>query len=181
MKELFHNKKVLIVDDEPEVRSLLVSMLRPIHSSLEVVEADNGQAAIAMARQQQPDVIVLDLHLPIMDGYAVLTQLKAIPETQKIPVAVLTGYGGRLTEADVVKSGADVFLEKPIAPIHFLATVAGLMRIKSNYDQLGHEADDLRVQTIRFLEALSKEIGEERLGELLQKEAPGLANHLGVS
>lgn len=180
MKELFHNKKVLIVDDEPEVRSLLVTMLKPIHSSLTVIEAENGQVAIQMAREHGPDVIVLDLHLPIMDGYAVLTQLKALEETHRIPVAVLTGYGGRLTEADVVKSGADVFLEKPIAPIHFLATIAGLMRIKSNYDQLGNRAEDLRAQTIRFLEALSKEIGEERLGELLQKEAPGLANHLGA-
>jgi CheY-like chemotaxis protein len=180
MKELFHNKRVLIVDDEPEVRQLLVSMLRPIHGSLEVLEAENGQVALDLAREHQPHVIVLDLHLPIMDGYAVLTQLKAIEETRKIPVAVLTGYGGRLTEADVVKSGADVFLEKPIAPIHFLATVAGLMRIKSNYDQLDRHAAELRAETIRFLEALSREIGEERVGEILQKEAPGLASSLGV-
>ena len=79
--------KVLVIDDEPNVRSLLDTLLRP--QGYDVILADNGWTGLQLYRQEHPDVILLDLKMPKLDGITVLKQIRSVDLTQ--PVIVLTG------------------------------------------------------------------------------------------
>ena len=83
-------KKILIIDDQPESIRLLMQLLTE-HGNYRVFAADSGQEGISMVARRQPDLIILDLMMPEMDGFAVLEELRANPETQNIPVIVVTG------------------------------------------------------------------------------------------
>jgi len=172
MRDLFKNRKILIVDDEEQIRSLLMDMLGRIEPSVKLREAGDGRRAIELALADPPDVITLDLQMPEVDGYAVLRELRSNPKTEKIPIAVLTGRGGRHTQAEVVRSGADAFLEKPVSPLHIMATIAGLMRIKIHYDE--YEAQLLVFR--RKFGVLSRELYES-LGD---EKAAALLNAAGI-
>jgi len=106
--------RVLVVDDEPDV--LLLCRLNLQQRGYELLEASEGTTALRLAREGQPDVIVLDLMLPGMDGYQVLEQLRAADETAEIPVLVLTA---KSLKADRDRSrglGASGFMTKPFLP-----------------------------------------------------------------
>jgi CheY-like chemotaxis protein len=87
---------ILAVDDEPAALDRLSETLRP--AGFEVVRADGGMAAIAMARAERPDLVICDLVMPDLDGFGVVAALKADPATAAIPIIILTGYD--LTAAD---------------------------------------------------------------------------------
>jgi CheY-like chemotaxis protein len=80
---------VLVVDDDPDAREILKLVMRNIH--LTVMEAQNGIEALEMVKAKQPTLILLDLMMPIMDGFQVLTHLRADPKTRSIPIIVVTG------------------------------------------------------------------------------------------
>ena len=82
--------KILIVDDEPKIR-LLVSNL--LGKNYKVIEAGDGEEAIGIARRQRPDLILMDIMMPKLDGYTACHALKTHPETKVIPVIMLTGIG----------------------------------------------------------------------------------------
>ena len=105
--------RILAVDDEPAALDMLSETLRP--AGFDVVRADGGMAAIAMARAERPDLVICDLVMPDLDGFGVVAALKADPATAAIPIIILTGYD--LTAADkrrlngkvlrIVSKGAD--------------------------------------------------------------------------
>jgi CheY-like chemotaxis protein len=106
--------RVLVVDDEPDV--LLLCRLNLQQRGHELLEASDGTSALRLAREGRPDVIVLDLMLPGMNGYEVLEQLRSEDETAEIPVLILTA---KSLKADLERSrglGADVFMTKPFLP-----------------------------------------------------------------
>jgi CheY-like chemotaxis protein len=106
--------RVLVVDDEPDV--LLLCRLNFQQRGHELLEASDGTSALRLARESRPDVIVLDLMLPGMNGYEVLEQLRAEDETSEIPVLVLTA---KSLKADRERSrglGASGFMTKPFLP-----------------------------------------------------------------
>jgi DNA-binding response OmpR family regulator len=106
--------RVLVVDDEPDV--LLLCRLNLQQRGHELLEASDGTSARRLAREGRPDVIVLDLMLPGMNGYEVLEQLRSEDETAEIPVLILTA---KSLKADLERSrglGADVFMTKPFLP-----------------------------------------------------------------
>src|SRR5262245_24157233 len=106
--------RVLVIDDEPDVRWLLrVSLERAGHG---VLVAEDGLRGIAVAQKQRPEIIVLDLMMPVMDGYAVLAELAKDARTVDVPVVVLSAKAIP-DEADrVTDAGARRFLEKPFDP-----------------------------------------------------------------
>jgi CheY-like chemotaxis protein len=105
---------VLVIDDEPDVRWLLrLSLERVGH---EVILAEDGLRGVAMAQRQRPDVIVLDLMMPVMDGYGVLDALGKDARTAALPVLVLTAKAIPEEEARVTGAGAKRFLTKPFDP-----------------------------------------------------------------
>jgi CheY-like chemotaxis protein len=103
--------RILLVDDEDSLRKVLKDLLE--REGYEVAEARDGVQALDQVDRVGPDVVVLDLNLPGLDGYGVLSQLRSRPATVDIPVIVLTAKGDEDNEVRVFELGANDFLQKP--------------------------------------------------------------------
>ena len=103
--------RILIVDDEPDLRSVLRFGLEA--ESFEVIEASDGEAGLQMACEQLPDLIVLDLMLPRMDGYKVCRALKFDDRYRHIPVIILSARSGETDRRFAIELGADAYVTKP--------------------------------------------------------------------
>jgi len=114
-------KKILAVDDEKHiVRLIQVNLER---AGYEVITANDGKEALDMVASEQPDLVVLDVMMPVMDGFETLRNLKANPATREIPVIMLTA---KAQDADVFRgwqSGVDCYLTKPFNPMELLSFV----------------------------------------------------------
>jgi len=106
-------KKVLIVDDEEHIRLLVCSILGKDYT---VLEASDGQEAINIARNQKPDLILMDILMPKVDGYTACNAIKKDKETKAIPVVMLTGVGHALNKVLAEQMGADGYITKPFNP-----------------------------------------------------------------
>jgi CheY-like chemotaxis protein len=116
---------VLVVEDDAETRAFLQLALCD-GLGLAVAVARDGAEAIERARRHRPALVLLDMHLPAIDGYAVARQLKADPRTQDVWLVALTGRSER---RQVAAAGCDEFLRKPIELDHLLVAIeAGLLR-----------------------------------------------------
>jgi DNA-binding response OmpR family regulator len=125
--------KVLLVDDEDQLRRVMKDLLE--RDGYEVTEAADGVEALDQVDRHAPDIVVLDLNLPGLDGYGVLSHLRSRPATQDIPVVVLTALGDEDSEVRVFELGADDFLSKPFrarALSARLQAVLGRVRGKRN-------------------------------------------------
>lgn len=111
--------RILIIDDEPDMRLAVRNVLKL--RGYEVFEAGDGPSALEMARAERPDLVLLDLRLPGMDGIEVLAGLKKIDET--VPVVMITGYGHIQSAVDVMKLGASEYMQKPFENAQLVATV----------------------------------------------------------
>jgi diguanylate cyclase (GGDEF)-like protein len=116
--------RVLVVDDDAGLRALLRTTLEAI--DLEVDEAENAQAAARQIAARRPDVVVLDLRMPGVDGLAFCRRLKAEASTREIAVVLLTADDDARTEAAALAAGADAFLRKPFGPLRLLEIVEHL-------------------------------------------------------
>lgn len=119
------NPKILIVDDEPHM--LRVTELSIKKGGYQIVIGRNGKEALELAAREKPNLIVMDVSMPEMDGLAALTQLKANPETAKIPVIMLTVRGQAMARQQAEQSGAAVYLTKPFSPSQLLVEVKRLL------------------------------------------------------
>src|SRR4029450_3648975 len=102
---------VLIADDSPDAREVYATSLS--YAGLGVYTAPDGEAAVTIAMQVRPDIIVMDLSIPKLDGIAATRRLKEPPHTRHIPVIMLTGFALGTVEQDALQAGVDVFLTKP--------------------------------------------------------------------
>lgn len=103
-------KKILIADDETGIR---VTLGRLLDNDYVVLEATNGEEAVEIAKGQKPDLILMDLIMPKMDGYAACSQIKADQATKGIPVVILTAVGHELNKKYAAEMGADGYITKP--------------------------------------------------------------------
>ncbi len=113
-----HAALVMVVDDDPDARDLLAATVR--REGYRVIEATDGETAIALAREWHPDVVILDVLMPRMDGWTVLTALKSDRELAEIPVIIVTVLEDR---GVAVSLGAAEFLTKPVDRTHLAATL----------------------------------------------------------
>ncbi len=104
-------KTVLVVEDEPLNIKLLKDVLR--YAGHAVIEAVNGQEGVDLAIANKPDIILMDIQLPIMDGMEATRILKANPDTRNIPIIALTGYAMTGDENRMREAGCDGYLSKP--------------------------------------------------------------------
>lgn len=104
-------KKILIVEDVDFNRDLLTQLLE---EEFEVIAATDGEAGIAAAERERPDLILMDLSLPVIDGWEATRRLKAHADLKSIPIIALTAHAMRGDEAKARASGCDDFLTKPI-------------------------------------------------------------------
>jgi type II secretory ATPase GspE/PulE/Tfp pilus assembly ATPase PilB-like protein/CheY-like chemotaxis protein len=117
--------KVLLVDDEDMLRKVMKDLLE--REGYAVVEARDGIEALDQVDRHAPDIVVLDLNLPGLDGYGVLSHLRSRPATQHLPVVVLTAQGDEENEVRVFEHGADDFLSKPFRARALSARLAAVL------------------------------------------------------
>ncbi len=120
--------RILIVDDEPQIVHVLVKTLTM--QGFEVISAMDGLQGLQMARDQQPSLIVLDLHLPRLDGHAICKMLKSDQRFSNIPVVMLTASVEIEDREWASKAGADAFVNKPFELTEMLATINALLVAK---------------------------------------------------
>jgi putative two-component system response regulator len=127
-------EKILIVDDESGARAALEFLLR--REGFEVRDAADGATAIQECATFRPDLILLDIMMPGMDGFEVCRHIKATPETRLTPVVLITGLTTTEDRIMGINSGADDFLSKPIDLNELLARTRSLLRLKQYTDEL---------------------------------------------
>ena len=120
-----NEKKLLIADDNPGIRRMLEHCLRADGRSL--LTAEDGDAAVEMAKEHIPDLIILDVRMPGRDGYAVCSALRADARTRLIPIMILTGLGSPEDEIKGIDGGADAYMAKPFDLNEFQARVRALL------------------------------------------------------
>ncbi len=125
--------RVLIVDDTAVARSFIHKVLAADH---DLIEASGGREALDKIAQEPPDVILLDMVMPEIDGIAVCTKVKADPKTRHIPVIMMTSMNRTEERVRSLDAGADDFLPKPFEGVELLARLRSMLRIKSQFDEL---------------------------------------------
>ena len=135
--------RVLVIDDEPDV--LLLCRVNLQHVGHDVYEASDGERGLSLAVTELPDAVVLDLMLPLMDGYDVLAALRADDRTRDVPVLVLTAKAQREDRVRCWEQGASEYMTKPFSPATLATTLAHLMAMSPN------QRDDRRTEVLRKL------------------------------
>jgi two-component system cell cycle response regulator DivK len=107
-------RRVLLVEDNEDNRIIYRMILE--HHGYDVIEAHDGQAGIDLARSGEPDLILMDISLPVMDGWEATRVLKADLSTSTIPIVALTAHALRSDEAKAAEIGFDAFIRKPAEP-----------------------------------------------------------------
>jgi adenylate cyclase len=159
--------KVLVVDDTAANREMLEAILAP--RGYAVVSAASGEEALAKVASERPDLVLLDIMMPGIDGYEVCRRLRADERTRLLPVVTVTASEEQ-ERTRALEAGADDFVQKPLNQAELLARVKSLVRIKRYQDEL---ADLNRTLEVRVQSQLAE---LERLGRLRRFLAPQLAD-----
>ena len=173
--------RILIVDDNPMNVDILQTRLAA--HGYETVTAGDGEEALVIAREKQPDLILLDIMMPKMDGMEVCRQLKRDPTLPFMPIILVTA---RSESKDIVaglEAGGDEYLTKPVDQAALVARVKSMLRMKALYDQVQEQTARLEVQRAQLSEwnrALEQRVQDEvtkveRLGRLKRFFSPHLA------
>jgi DNA-binding response OmpR family regulator len=125
----FHAAKILAVDDEPELTELMHFHL--VRAGHEVVTAANGWEAIASVRQSRPDIILLDLMLPDLDGFGVCEILRRDPVTATIPIVIISAWASPDSQNLGLELGALDYITKPFSPHELVERVNRLMQARA--------------------------------------------------
>ncbi len=115
------SKPILVVEDQPDDRQIIRDMLAL--TDYEITEVENGEEALAAIAKQRPDLILMDIQLPIMDGYTVTRQIKANPALRSIPVIAITSHALDGEERIARAAGCDDYMPEPYSPRYLLAKI----------------------------------------------------------
>jgi two-component system cell cycle response regulator DivK len=119
-------KTILVVEDQEDNRQILRDLLGA--SDYEMVEAENGQEALDAVARKKPDLILMDIQLPIMDGYEATRRIKANPDWKSIPVIVVTSYALSGDAEKARAAGCDDYVTKPYSPRQLLAKIREFLK-----------------------------------------------------
>ena len=114
-------RTILVVEDQEDNRQILRDLLGS--AGFRMVEAHDGEQALLVARSQRPDLILMDIQLPILDGYEATRAIKRDPELKHIPVIAVTSYALSGDEARAHEAGCDAYVAKPYSTRHLLAKI----------------------------------------------------------
>lgn len=142
VSDMMTKGRVLVVDDEDSIRELIVFNLE--QQGFEVLEAANGIQAIQRVEEGHPDLIILDLMLPLMDGLEVCHKLRRSGEYSAIPIIMLTARSEEVDRVLGLEIGADDYVTKPFSPRELMARVKAILR-RLNQPQVMEETDELAI------------------------------------
>ncbi len=115
------SKRILVVEDQEDNRQIIRDMLSA--TDYEIMEAENGEQALSAVAKQRPDLILMDIQLPIMDGYETTRRMKADPTMKSIPIIAVTSYALSGEEQKARAAGCDDYVPKPYSPRYLLAKI----------------------------------------------------------
>jgi signal transduction histidine kinase len=142
---------VLVVDDNLQNREVAEGHL--VGAGYDVLQAEGGAQALTSLQERRPDLVLLDVLMPGMDGFETCRRIRALPEVGETPVLFLTALGDLETHKAALDSGADDFLTKPLNRTELLIRVRSLLRIKQLSDELRRNYEVIRTQRNALLEA----------------------------
>jgi two-component system, cell cycle response regulator DivK len=114
-------KRILVVEDQEDNRQIVRDLL--VANDYEMTEAENGEEALAAVARARPDLILMDIQLPVMDGYEATRRIKADPSLSSIPIIAVTSYALSGDEERARAAGCDDFVPKPFSPRQLLAKI----------------------------------------------------------
>jgi two-component system, cell cycle response regulator DivK len=115
------SKHILIVEDQEDNRRILRDLLG--NAGYELVEAESGEEALTAVEAQRPDLILMDIQLPVMDGYEATRRIRSNPDMKAVPVIAMTAYALAGDEAKALAAGCNAYITKPYSPRALLAKV----------------------------------------------------------
>jgi DNA-binding response OmpR family regulator len=118
-------KKILIADDEPNIVTALAFLLQ--RSGYEVIVAPNGEDALKMIGAHRPDLVLLDIMMPLRSGYEVCSRIREHPDWRHIKVVMLTAKGREAEERKGLAAGADLYISKPFSTSELVGKIDGLL------------------------------------------------------
>lgn len=119
-------KTVLVVEDEDDNRRIVRDLLTS--NDIDVIEAINGLEGVALAKTQFPDLILMDIQLPGIDGYEATRQIKTDPNLKDIPIIVVTSYALSGDDKKAFEAGCDAYVPKPFSPRKLLSTIQEFLK-----------------------------------------------------
>ncbi|MGQ0625428.1 MAG: response regulator [Sporichthyaceae bacterium] len=166
--------RVLVVDDTPANVRLLEAVLTP--RGYQVLCADSGEEALKLVAKERPDIVLLDLLMPGINGHEVCRRLRDDPSTAALPVVMITA-SGPAEKLEALESGADDFVTKPFDQAELLARVRSLLRVKEYHDVIEAQAAELTDLNRTLTARVADQVGElERLGRLRRYLSPQVAD-----
>jgi two-component system cell cycle response regulator DivK len=118
-------KRILVVEDQEDLRAILRDFLTA--SDYEVFEAVDGGEGVALAKTKQPDLFLMDIQMPVLDGYEATRQIKALPGLAVTPIIAVSSFAMKGDEEKARASGCDGYVTKPYSPVQLLRLIRGFL------------------------------------------------------
>ena len=167
--------KILVVDDTPMNVKILADVLT--FKGFTVVTAGGGNEGLAKMESERPDLVLLDVMMPDLDGYSVCRAIRANPATALLPVVMITALDPGSERVKGIEAGADDFLAKPINQPELLARVKSLLRIKGYQDTIEQQRTELAALNAGLEARVTEQVGQiERLARLKRFLTPKVAD-----
>jgi two-component system cell cycle response regulator DivK len=122
-------KRILVVEDQEDLRAILRDFLTAC--GYDIIEAADGSVAVAKARKERPDLVLMDIQLPVLDGYDATRQIKALPGLISTPIIAVSSFAMKGDEEKARASGCDGYVTKPYSPVQLLGIIRGYLEEKS--------------------------------------------------
>jgi two-component system, cell cycle response regulator DivK len=120
-------KRILIVEDQEDLRAILRDLLTA--SGYTIIEAVDGGEGVAKARSDRPDLVLMDIQLPVLDGYEATRQIKALPGLAATPIIAVSSFAMKGDEEKARASGCDDYVTKPYSPVQLLGVIRGFLGV----------------------------------------------------
>jgi len=124
------SKCILVVEDQADNRRILRDLL--VNAGYELIEAESGEEAITAVAARRPDLILMDIQLPVIDGYEATRRIRTNPELKSIPIIAVTSYALAGDEAKALAAGCNAYVTKPFSPRALLAKVQEHLALVAN-------------------------------------------------
>jgi len=119
------SKRILVVEDQEDLRGVLRDLLTG--SGYTVIEAADGEAGVAKAKSDRPDLILMDIQMPVIDGYEATRRIKVHPDLRQIPIVAVSSFAMKGDEEKARAAGCDHYVTKPYSPMQLLRLIRGFL------------------------------------------------------